>query len=77
VGRPREARVAYQRAVTLNDADLKVNPSDALALASSAVFSPRLAMVLSGRRLSRALSLAPKATAFINARHRACIGGKS
>jgi Flp pilus assembly protein TadD len=61
LGRPREARVAYQRAVTLTDADLKVNPSDALALASSAVF---LAKAGDGaeaeRRLSRALSLAPK-----------------
>ena len=60
LGSREEAMTAYRKAVALNEADLKVNPNDPFALASSAVFLAKAGSADQARaRLDRAIKLAP------------------
>ncbi len=61
MGRPREAREAYQRAATQAEAEVSVSPSDARAIARLAVYQAKGGDDAAAMRsLRRALALAPK-----------------
>ncbi len=65
LGQRDEAQAAYQRAVALAEADVKVNPSDAVGLASLAVYLQKAGDAAAARRhLAEALRGAPGDPAF-------------
>ena len=61
MGREREAREAYRRAVTQAEAEVSISPSDARAIARLAVYQAKAGDDAGGMRsIRRALTLAPK-----------------
>ena len=61
MGRPREAREAYRRAMTQAEAEVSVSPSDARAIARLAVYQAKAGEdAAATRTIRRALALAPK-----------------
>jgi len=61
LGDRQQSQSAFRKAVDLSEADLKVNPTDPLALVSSAIYLAKIGNTQTARaRMERATSLAPK-----------------